>query len=71
LQPIRIKLSATSVVHILTDKVPRIRKAVQILDLLRYGVPRREAFSLLLKQPFQARHHTLEQISELPITEGP
>jgi hypothetical protein len=41
-------------------KLAQIRKAVQIRYLLRYQLPRREALSLLLDQPFQAGQHTSE-----------
>jgi hypothetical protein len=50
--PIRIKLSATNLGQLLADNVARIRKAVQIRYLLPNQLPGREAFSLLLEQPF-------------------
>jgi signal transduction histidine kinase len=49
---IRIKLSATNLGQLLADNVARIRKAVQIRYLLPNQLPGREAFSLLLEQPF-------------------
>ena len=51
-RPIRIKLSATSLDQLFADEVVHIRKAVQIRHLPPNQLPRREAFSLLLEQPF-------------------
>jgi hypothetical protein len=69
MQTIRIKLSAASLDKILTDIVVHIRKAVQIPHLQGNCAPRREKFSLLLKQSFQTRQHMPEQITEFPVKE--
>jgi hypothetical protein len=70
MQTIRIKLSAVSLDKILMESVSQVRKAVQISNLQGNCAPRRETFSLLLKQSFQTGQHTFEQVFNLPIKES-